>query len=623
MCGIVGLLSFGDREELTREETFGLLNPLRFRGPDAEGQISFRQYETYVWLGHKRLSIIDLSEAGNQPMQSASNRSVIVFNGEIYNYKKLQQQLVAAGVTFRTHSDTEVILNAYECWGIDEMLQRLDGMFAFAIFDKAENKLHLARDRFGKKPLYYAVGKREIVFSSDIRSFKALESTPLHLNLHSIGYFFAEYGTPQVESCWREVRKVPPAHYLTFTKDTASTSRKYWQLEYTSDCNLSRPDLLHKADELLTNAVRKRLVADVRVSALLSGGIDSSLIVAKIAMLESGQRVKTYSVGFKQKNFDELPFSRKVAERFNSDHTELIVEPANFDKIDELIGEYGEPFADSSMIPSYLMFDAIAKSEKVVLGGDGGDELFAGYDSYYFALKYDKVKHLRALYPLVAMMRKFLPGYRIDFLCRLLKQTHRPSYTLLHRAFCFSSSELRRLFSDAEFFEALDREHEAIWNENSNNAVQSDLIKVLQSSLSTRLLNDYLVKVDRASMFSSLEMRSPFLDRDVAEFCATLTPDQLFYNQEPKSILKDLALNYFDEAFVYRKKMGFAVPIAEWFRDELNGKLKDVVLGGRQNMLNLNYQYIEELIIEHTSGKFDHAQKLWSLYVFHIWANKQ
>jgi asparagine synthase (glutamine-hydrolysing) len=553
-------------------------------------------------------------------MISYSKQSIIVFNGEIYNYRELRNELIREGCHFKSNSDTEVILNAFECWGIEVMLRKLDGMFAFALYDKKAKRLLLARDRFGKKPLYYHVKGKQIIFSSDIRSFKAVNAISLTIDHHALGYFFAELATPQENTIWREVKKVKPASYILLDTSGYTQNKSFWHLQYTEDCTLGSKEIIERTEFLLTQAVKKRLVADVKVSALLSGGIDSTLIVAKMAE-QSNNRIKTYSVGFNEDQFNELPFARQVADKFNTDHTELVIDTRSLGNIHDLILEYGEPFADSSMIPTYLMSKEISKNEKVVLGGDGGDELFGGYHSYYFASKYDVTKQFSSFYPLASALHRFYPSYRTEFLKRLLYQAKLPPFTLLNRQLGFDESELRTLFNNEVFFKSLENEHKLIWSKYACSS--SALINVLSASLKTRLLNDYLVKVDRASMYASLEMRSPFLDKDLAEFTATLKPAQLFNGKGTKPILKGMAERYFAKDFVHRNKMGFGIPIGHWFRGDLIHNLKDVVLGGKQRLVDINYDYVEKILEEHTNGEVDHAHKLWSLYVFHVWANNQ
>ncbi len=619
MCGIAGFINFNFQETVPQYDWNKFTEPFKYRGPDDAGDWHLRG-NTVVSFFHTRLSIIDLNPTGHQPMTSTSGKTTIVFNGEIYNYQQLKHELILAGFKFHTSSDTEVLLNGFECWGIHTLLHKIDGMFAFAMFDKSKEELFLARDRFGKKPLYFSTIDSQLVFSSDIRSFKHVKSLPLTIDYHALGYYFSEYSTPLENTIWNEVKKLKPSTYLKYGKQGIIESKSYWNLNYNLSCKLSTHEIEERAVFLLRKAVKKRLVSDVRVSALLSGGIDSSLIVALMAEQTHGA-VRTYSVGFHEEGFNELPYARQVANRFGTDHTELIITPQQLNDIDSLILEYGEPFADSSMIPTYLMSKQISASEKVVLGGDGGDELFAGYDSYYFAYKYDQVKSYGKFYWLSRLLNNAFPSYRTELLKRLLNQTRYPNYTLLDRNFCFDKNDLRNLVDNKTFWGSTQTEHERVWNEYAPGS-SHELINVLSASLKTRLLNDYLVKVDRASMYASVEMRSPFLDKDLAEFVATLRPDQIYKKGEPKAILKNVAKRYFPSDFIYRKKMGFGIPIGNWFKTDLAAKLREV-METRQTMVDLNYKFIQQLLDEHIKGYADHTEKLWSLYVFHIWASKQ
>ncbi len=618
MCGISGGISFNGVFFPEVEKNEAIVGILKYRGPDDNGVVQLQTQKAKVNFIHTRLSIIDLGSTGRQPMSSGSGNSCIVFNGEIYNYKAIRQILENKGFRFLTNSDTEVILNAYECWGIDEAVQKLDGMFALALFDKLTETLYLVRDRFGKKPLYYYAQGKKLMFSSDIRSFKHIKDIDLTIDLHALGYFFSELATPHESTIWKQIKKLKPGTYLKFNED-ANVNHQFWTLPYTEDCKLNRSEIVERTDYLLSEAVKKRLVSDVNVGALLSGGIDSSLIVAKMAENRS-ERIKTYSVGFTEEQFTELPYARQVADRFNTDHTEFIVDARSFSGIDKLILEFGEPFADASMIPMYLISREITKSEKVVLGGDGGDELFGGYSSYHFAHKYDSVKKFRGLYPLAYLMNMIWPSYRTDLLKRLLRQTYQPDFVLLHRNFGFDSRDLKSLKNEEEFFNANDNEHEKIWLQNTTHS-KNALINVLSASLKTRLLNNYLVKIDRASMYASLEMRSPFLDKDLAAFASTFTPQQLFYQTGTKSILKEVAEKYFTQEFVNRKKMGFGVPVSKWFQHELANYLLELIVGGKQDIITLDYTYIERIIKEHINGVSDHSNQIWCLYVFHVWAH--
>lgn len=618
MCGIAGGLSYQSNYFPSRESIEDFSAPLKFRGPDDSGLL-FEQFdEAFLTLAHKRLSIIDLTKGGHQPMKSSSGQSLITFNGEIYNYQELRELLTKAGFVFKTNSDTEVILNGYECWGIDKLMSLIDGMFAFAIFDKKERNLILARDRFGKKPLYYyhIKAKSQLAFSSDIRSFNFIGINKT-FNNYSFGYFLSEQSTPQEQSIWNEINKVVEGTYLKFDINGIE-SFKYWNLDYqNTNLNISRDLLLEETERLLLASVRKRLVSDVRVSALLSGGVDSSIVVAMMATL-SKERVKTYSVGFEDDNFNELAYARKVAKKYDTDHSEIIMKASDLSIIDTLIDEFGEPFADSSMIPTYLVSNAISKYDKVALSGDGGDEMFAGYYEYYLVHKLSQIKIFKPFERLIQFVSQHNNSYGIGLISKLLELSKLKKHQLLNRNYSFTNSELKELtFNNLDISNSVDNEHLRIYTMygQGNNTLKS----ILSSSLHTRLVNDYLVKVDRASMYSSLEIRSPFLDKDLAQYIARQSQKNILSNNEPKSILKEVAERYLPSDILYRKKRGFEIPLESWLKNELKNEVKEVILGGKQNVTSLNYTFIEEMIKKFNEGHLVDKRKIWTLFVFHKW----
>ena len=621
MCGIAGAIDLQGALALTGDLLQRFADPLRFRGPDASGECSEQFDGVAVQMAHRRLSIIDLSPLGNQPMYGPDQRSVIVFNGEIYNYRALKQELQAQGTRFRTNSDTEVLLLGTEIWGIDTLLEKIDGMFAFALYDRKERELILARDRFGKKPLYYAHRGPRLWFSSDIRSFDVVPEIPKRIDLFSLGYFFGELTTPDPRTIWQDIHKVPPATCLRFSGNGTVQLSRYWHLSAENGCSLDPVEIMDRADELLTAAVAKRLVADVNVAAQLSGGLDSSLVTAKMAQLSS-KPIATYSVGFEDPRFNELPFARQVAERYGTDHHEIILRAEDMEDAEALILEYGEPFADVSMIPSYLIAKKISATEKVVCGGDGGDELFAGYYGHYFASKIDQVRGMAWSAPMVDVLKRLAPIYQLEFLADLLKAANGPAHMLLDRNMGFTTADLAALFlGNEEATTAVQTHHADVWAAHEATST-STLKHLLRASMDTRLVNDYIVKVDRATMYASLEMRSPFLDRHLAEFACSLNDVQLFKPFGTKSVLKTLATKYLPEGLIHRNKMGFAVPIGGWFRKELKDRFHEVVLTQRQGVVPLDYAFITKLLQRHCAGE-DHANRLWALYVFHLWARSR
>ncbi|RAW02654.1 asparagine synthase (glutamine-hydrolyzing) [Pseudochryseolinea flava] len=618
MCGIAGVINFSTEELLPGNRHMQFTKCLQYRGPDDQGDWQYRDDKVNVSLFHARLSIIDLQPTGHQPMLDREEEIAIVFNGEIYNYKLLREQLLQAGFSFQSSSDTEVLIHGYRYWGFEKLMQLIDGMFAIMLFDKRTHQTWLARDRFGKKPLLYARTKEGLIVSSDVRSFQAIPSLSLTINYHSLGYFLYEFSSPGEHTIWNEVKKLPAGYFAKFDA-SGLTKQQYWKLDFSSSNNLPWTDTVERAEELLREAVRKRLVADVPVSAQLSGGIDSSLVVAMMAGLQSGP-VKTYNVSFDDESIDESKYAKLVAERFGTDHTEIKLSQMDLGLIDDIIAEYGEPFADTSMLPTYLVCKEISKTEKVVCGGDGGDELFAGYHINHFVNKLDSVKHLGFLKPFAHAAARIAPSYRLRLLKQLLDAARKDDYMLLHRNMSFSIADMSRLTTCTEAVNATTVEHRAIWD-NASKKEESLSKNLLATFLHTRLVNDYLVKVDRASMFASLEMRSPFLDRDLASFAATLTRNDLFAAHGTKSVLKAIAEKYFPKNFVHRHKMGFGVPMAQWFRQDLEKKFRERVLEGKQKYIDLDYTLIAQLLAKHKSGE-DHAEKLWALYVFHTWAQE-
>ena len=621
MCGIAGVVSFSGEPAVPSPILDAMAGVLAHRGPDASGSLRFEQEDFSVGLAHTRLSIIDLSSAANQPMRSASGRSAIVFNGEIYNYEALRRSLVEVGLPFRTRSDTEVLLNGYEAWGMAGLLERVDGMFAFGLVDLQEHVLYLARDPFGKKPCYYwqDSSRQRVAFSSDVRSFRPL-GLPMDVDWGAVGYFFSELATPELQSIWRDAKKLPGGHFMCVSSRGCSLLR-YWNLTYSSDCNLAWDDLVDSVGELLRAAVRKRLVGDVRCAALLSGGVDSSLVVMEMARASS-RPVRTYTVGFEDSPFDERSFAKSVAERFGTDHTEMVVRARDVERARRLLPEYGEPFADMAAVPTYLIAKEVSATEKVVLTGDGGDELFAGYYEYYFAKKLNRLRHFAAAAPIASALARLWPSYRTRFLQRLLAAARQPVHRLFYRGFGFSPEQLMRLLPRGKdvpaVWRGLDQEHQRVWDCHCSQYTHT-LTQVLAGNLYTRLATNHLVKVDRASMFASLEARSPLLDRDLARLAATLRPEQLLRMEQPKAILKALALRHLPASLVLQEKRGFGVPIADWLRGDLKTEFRDTVLGGRQQLLPMDYGYVEELLEAHQRGA-DYSHRLWALYAFHVWA---
>jgi asparagine synthase (glutamine-hydrolysing) len=613
MCGITGIF------QLNRYPTINIdlpllqkmAYPLRYRGPDQEGFFVENTEKYSIGLAHKRLSIIDLSENARQPMQTQNGDLILVLNGEIYNYKEIKQKL--KGTQFFSTSDTEVVLCAYKEWGIEKTLQELDGMFAFAIFDKKEQKLILARDRFGEKPLYYFYNEGTLAFSSDIRSFNAL---PLNkaIDEYALGNYLAELCTPIENSIWKEIKKLPPACYLTCTsKDFKIES--YWNLQYKKLHKINSGLAINTCENLIEKSIAQKLVADVPVGCFLSGGIDSSL-VALFASKHYTGRLKTFSVGFEYEKFNELPYAKQVAEKIGSEHYEIIIDPKSLNIVDSLLEEYGEPFADSSQIPTYYVSQFAHDHVKVVLGGDGGDEIFGGYRTYNQGYRMEQWYKLRKL----KFFLSLLPDKeKATYLRGIMNKDIATLSSALYRNMGFDQKGILELTDNITISQAAVKANMITMQEAVLNT-GSVFDALLHAGIKSRLPNDYLVKTDRASMFNSLELRTPFLDKSLIEYTSTLPYNLIMKGGINKYITKRIAEKYFSQAFVNRPKMGFGIPIGEWMKNEWADSFKEILFAGNR-YLQFDQNYLEKLYRDHCENRVDNTNRLWIVYVFNKWGS--
>jgi asparagine synthase (glutamine-hydrolysing) len=616
MCGIAGYLSLTTPFNGVNDQAFH--GPLKFRGPDHTGIREINQAALSGKLFHYRLSIIDLDSRSHQPMKSGSGKSEIVFNGEIYNYRALKSELMLAGIQFITNSDTEVILAGYEIWGMEKLLDKLDGMFAFTLVDFEAQSIFLARDPFGKKPLYYYwnPAEKKLVFSSDIRSFEHFPIT-LTLNENALAYYFCELSTPEHLSIYTGVAKIHPGSFHQFNmKGEKITS--YFTPDYRTKVKISRTEILEESERLLENAVKKRMLSDVGVSAFLSGGIDSSLVVALMAK-NSAKPINTYTVGYSDQRFDESGFARKVAQKWNTNHTEILLDELSTAEIQQIFEECGEPFADSSILPSAIICKAISKHEKVALSGDGGDEIFGGYYEYYFASRLDKYRAKKPLLKVLqALYKAGIRTSKTKFANELFTYGFNlPEPMLLHRNnMGFHPDEVSRLLHTSN--PVISEEFDRIWKLVGSRA-DSVLGRVMSGSLHTRLVNDYLVKVDRASMMHSLEVRSPFLDKDLVKFAVQIPDTELIHQGIPKSITKDIAQKYLPKEDINRTKMGFGVPIGDWFKTRMKAELDQAVHAMPASM---DRALIQNYVTRHRNGE-NHTDKMVTLYAFYLWNKRR
>ena len=596
---------------------------LRERGPDGEGIWLCRS----IGLVHTRLSIVDLSSLGSQPMKSIGGEAVITFNGEIYNFKDLRRELVEAGSRFRSLSDTEVLLAGYLVWGIAGLLERIDGMFAFALFDVKQERTFLCRDRFGKKPLYYFASDERVRFSSDIRSIARTEAS-LEIDFATVDYFLTELSSPQPRTIYKNVAQVRPGHYLVIDQRTRTVEEhRYWRLNFKGDLALDLEEAERLVEEALGKAVARRMHGDVPIGAFLSGGVDSGLVVALLAR-NCANRVKTFTVVQEGEADDEAPLAKRLAERYDTEHTELVVKPDDVvETIERLIDYCGEPFGDSSLIPSFYVCRAIAGSVKVALSGDGGDELFGGYYEYAYAYHADRYLR-RASHRSESVNRASLLVNKLRYRFGLTNENHGSAVEFasysgaerLHRRMGFSAQHKRRLYTpdfSREYGTFAERYLESAWSNANNVSLTSTL---LEASLSTRLLNDYLVKVDRSSMINSLEVRSPFLDHHLASVAATIPAEHHLFGGTPKYLTKRIAQRYIGDDIFTRAKRGFGIPLGRWLRAELYDYVHSVLMGSRLSGMGIaNRRVVLGLLEAHRSGVADHTDRIWALFCLERW----
>ena len=609
MCGIAGQLHLKKPPELEKLERHSRC--FKSRGPDNYGAGVFQN----VGFCHRRLSIIDLDVRSNQPMKVGSN--VIVYNGEIYNFQELKEELIQLGKKFQTSSDTEVLLIAYEEWGISKTLRKLEGMYAFALYDTLAEKLYMARDIYGQKPLYWYKDSTQLLISSDIR-FISQQTSGLTIDNESLDFYFQELAMPQPNTIWKQIKQVEPGHYYEVDVSNLNLSRNCFH-----DFDFTRTDVdwdqaLLSVENTLQNSIKKRLVADVPVACFLSGGIDSGLIVSLLAK-NSTDRINTFSVGFKEDDFNELPYAKKLAERYGTNHMELLIEPKIEEDIHSVLSDLGEPFGDSSLIPSYLITREMAGHYKVALSGDGGDELF-GYPSYadFFELEtfLNKVpKQYRNIKISGSKVFSRLGiGSNLGRFQAHMENQENGEY--LKREMVFGSSEMNRLFQNptGSYTQAY---LEECWNSWNANSITD---RVIAGSLKSRLLNDYLTKVDRSSMMNSLEVRSPFLDKELASLVFSIPNSIKFRGNQPKAVLKELAKRYIDPEIHKRRKSGFGIPINHWLKKELRPLLDQYLSTENLKKHNLfNQEFVHRVVKDHMTGSADNRHKLWCLLSFQIW----
>ena len=621
MCGITGIFDTRSRREIDRA-LLARMNDTQFhRGPD-EGGV---HVEPGLGLGHRRLSIIDLSTR-QQPLYNEDNSVVVTFNGEIYNYRELVPELQALGHVFRTKSDTEVIVHAWEAWGA-ACVTRFRGMFAFALWDRNRETLFLARDRLGVKPLHYALlDDGMFVFGSELKAMLAHPRMRRALDPAAVEDYFAYGYVPEPRTIFRGALKLPPATTLSFRRgEPLPAPREYWDVPFRPGPPVSEADAIRELQARLQEAVRLRLVSEVPLGAFLSGGVDSSAVVAMMAGL-SAEPVNTCSIGFADPAFDESRHAQLVADRYATRHRVRRVDPDDVGLIDKLATLYDEPYADSSAIPTYRVCELARESVTVALSGDGGDESFGGYRRYRWHVNEERLRSrlplgmrapvfglLGSLYPKADWAPRVLRAKStLQALARDSVGAYFHSGSLLHdgmRAQLFSDRFRREL----QGYGAVD-----VLRRHAARAPSDHPLSLVQYlDLKTYLPGDINTKVDRASMAHSLEVREPLMDHPLVEWLSNLPPDLKLRNGEGKYLLKKALQPWLPDEILYRPKMGFAVPLAKWFRGALRGQVKSAVLGPVLAETGwFNGRFLQRLVDEHQSGVSDHSTPLWTLLMF-------
>lgn len=647
MCGIAGIMDMAESPGRSLlEKMCGIMT---HRGPDGEGYY----FKGPVALGHRRLSIIDI-KGGNQPMSNEDGTVWITYNGEIYNFTELRKELIDRGHRFKTRSDTETIIHAYEEYGF-KCLDKLRGMFAFGIWDEKKEMLFLARDRLGKKPLYYYNDNKRFIFASELKAIYQDQRVQRVIDPAVLVDYLTYNYIPFPKTIFKNMHKLAPGHFMsiqsaksvpckgdvTGKRSNEITDEKvlcesegikvsiedYWDIRYDPDYSLSERDWSDALREKIKEAVKIRLISDVPLGAFLSGGIDSSTIVAMMSMVQESP-VKTFSVGFQEEDFSEVHYARQIAEKFGSDHHEMIVEPDALEILPELAWEFDEPFADSSAIPTYYVSKIARENVTVILSGDGGDETFAGYRRYAWAQdmqRYDRIP---------AWLKKIVFGVPANLLPDgikgkgMLRHLSRDPFERYAGLNTFSDQIYLNNILSLDVLAELGR------NRNGNMPDYSHFRKYYESCnsddyltriqyLDTKvyLAEDILTKVDRASMLCSLETRAPLLDHEVVELAARIPSSMKIHKSQMKYILKKAMQDILPDCILHRKKMGFGVPLIHWFKGDISDYSRDVLLSCDTKTRGLfNGKYIEAMIHIHKQKSRDLSARIWALLFFEHWS---
>ncbi|MGH7491754.1 MAG: asparagine synthase (glutamine-hydrolyzing) [bacterium] len=624
MCGICGVMNFSPQHGVDEDELRRMNDAIIHRGPDEDGFY----VDGRLGMAMRRLSIIDLS-GGKQPIHNEDGSIWIVFNGEIYNYPELKADLEKRGHRFYTKADTEAIVHAYEEYGHD-CPNRLNGMFAFALWDMKKQSLFVARDRLGKKPFYYYLDGERLVFGSELKSILQVKRVPRRVSPEALDLYLTYEYIPAPHTIFADIKKLPAGHTLTIHGNGKSELRSYWDLHFHEN-GRSPQDLQQGLLELLQDAVKIRLMSDVPLGAFLSGGIDSSCVVALMARVMD-QPVKTFSIGFAEGSYNELRYAREIARHFKTDHHELIIRPNALEWTEKLVTHLDEPLGDFSIFPTFLVAQMARQHVTVALSGDGGDELFGGYDTYVaegMARKYRRLPALLRRELIPAITRRISPTEKkkgaVNRLKRFVEGAMLPEDLQHVRWMIFlTEQEKSRLYGEAmHHLSHTTAAHDFIRKYFQSADSKDEVNRQLYVDLKTYLCDDIMVKVDRMSMATSLEARAPFLDYRVVEYAATIPSALKIQGTETKMILKEAMKQVLPPAIIGRGKEGFSIPIKNWLKNELRSMMLEVLSPTalkRDGFFNADH--VQGLINEHLQGVENHSHRLWAMMVFGIWRNQ-
>ncbi len=621
MCGIVGIFDLKGEREIDRELLQRMNESQHHRGPDAGNLF----VDKGIGLGHRRLSIIDLS-TGKQPMGNEDDSVIVTFNGEIYNFQSITEELKAAGHRFKTNSDTEVIVHAWEEWG-EACVRKFRGMFAFAIWDRNKKTLFLARDRLGKKPLHYAqLANGELIFSSEMKALYVHPLLEKQIDHMAVEEYFSFGYIPDPRSIFKSIRKLPPAHTLLVQRgDELQEPKEYWDIPFSPIATISEEEVIYELRKRIKEAVSIRMMSEVPLGGFLSGGVDSSSVVAMMAE-ESPSPVNTCSIAFPDPKYNESEFALMVANRYHTNHYVETVNPDDFSLLDQLINVYDEPYADSSAIPTFRVCELARKKVVVALSGDGADEYFSGYRRHRWHANEEKIRGLipyALRRPLFGFLGRYYP--KMDWAPRYLRAkstfqglAHESVSAYFHTVGIVSDKVRDSIYSEAFKRSLAGYRGIEVFRKVAERSPSDHPLSLIQYlDLKTYLCGDILTKVDRASMANSIEVRAPLLDHELIEWVSCLSPELKLHGQQGKYILKKAMEPYLPHDVLYRQKMGFAVPLTEWFRGPLSGMVKTRITEGSLMSTGLfNEKVLNNLVVQHTKKIMDHSTLLWALLMF-------